>query len=883
MSFGLLNAAMLLGLAGLAIPPIIHLLNRRRYDVVDWGAMQFLQVSETTRRRLLIEELLLMLLRMGLIGLAVLALAAPYLVTPGLPTIGKHPNRDVVLVIDGSASMGYLGKDGHTPHEAAKEWAQTVVAGLAPGDSVTVLLARQQVVPVVGEPSHDLRQVQDAIAGLPPPGGTADLPQAVRQALRILDTTSSRPQRELIVLSDGQYFGWADPETRKRWRRLGKELHDETVLPPRIWVVNLDPQRPAHPPNWSLTPLRTVQSVARVGEALTFRSDLVLHGQAAYQPPYAVFFEIDGRPVCLADVLRRSASDLADRLREAGTKDLAEALRKTAPELAEVVRSRAAPELTDALRRQSVRDLGEIFRQAAPQLAEVLRKPGPDLAAAIRQTAPELVTALQKAAPELAEALPAVEVPGQAELRNGKVPISFELAFSTAGSHLVSVVIEPDPPDRPPNEEGLRDRLPVDNRQDFALEVLPALPVLIVDGDTRPNPRMRGADFLRIALAPRMEPGPERRPTATDPVREVAPMLARVVSIGELEKNVNLVNADLEGPGTKPRVLILCDVAELKPAVQARVERFLAGGGGVLVTLGERANEEAYKKLFDGGKGWLPADLDRVAVAVPDHPVSPQVESFNHQVLELFRDAPTGGLAGARFRRWWKVHSPNGSAAARLDNRDPLLMEKAYKGGRVLLCTVPLDNSWDSNLPELPAFVVLAHELVNFLANVRAADFNVPAGQPLRYPLGRGRSANLLTVEPPTGGKQVLDLRRTSAAQLVEQDGQTFVAFEDTANPGVYRLGEGVWPFRGGATYFIARPDPQDAERESALTPCDDAGWRAVREHLPMNYVAERDPLRTALGQELYRQELWWWFLIGVVLLLCGELWMTRRMVRRRA
>src|SRR6516162_6464819 len=126
MSFGLLNAAMLLGLAGLAIPPIIHLLNRRRYDVVDWGAMQFLQVSETTRRRLLIEEILLMLLRMGLIAVLVLALAAPYAVLPNFPSLGKRPNRDVVLVFDGSASMGYVGKDGQTPHEAAKDWAKTI-------------------------------------------------------------------------------------------------------------------------------------------------------------------------------------------------------------------------------------------------------------------------------------------------------------------------------------------------------------------------------------------------------------------------------------------------------------------------------------------------------------------------------------------------------------------------------------------------------------------------------------------------------------------------------------------------------------------------------------------------------------------------------------
>lgn len=878
MSFGLLNALMLLGLAGLAIPPIIHLLNRRRYDIVDWGAMQFLQVSETTRRRLLIEELLLMLLRMGLIGLAVLALAAPYLITPGLPTLGKRSNRDVVLVIDGSASMAYVGPDGRTPQQAAQEWAQTVVAGLAPGDSVSVLLARQQVVPIVGEPSHDLQQVRAALAHLPAPGGTADLPQAVRQALHLLDTTSTRPQRELIVLSDGQYFGWADPESRKRWQRLGPELHDETAIPPRIWVVNLDAHRPAHPPNWSLTPLQTVQSVPRVGEGLTFRSDLVLHGQSTYQPPYAVFFEVDGRPVCMADLLGRAAPELAERLRQAGTNDLAEALRKTAPDLAEVLRGRAAPEFTDALRRQKARDLSDSLRSAAQPWADLLRTADPNLETAIRRHAPELVAALHKAAPELAEALPAVEVPAQAQLRDGKVPISFEVAFSTPGSHLVSLMVEPDPPGLPSDDERVRDRLPVDNRQDFALEVLPALPVLIVDGDRRPAPRRRGSDFLRIALAPRMEPTTERKPAATDAVREVSPMLARVVSIGELEENAGLIDRDIEGPGTRPRVLILCDVAEVKPIVQRRIEQFLAGGGGVLVTLGERANEEAYRKLFDDGKGWLPADLERVVIADPDHPVSPHVESFNHPALELFRESPTGGLATARFRRWWKVRTPDNAAAARLANRDPLLVEKAYRGGRVLLCTVPLDNSWDSNLPELPAFVVLAHELVNYLANVRSAEFNVLVGQALRYPLGRGRSAALLTVEPPSGGKQLVG----PTAPIRQQDGQSVLTVEDTANPGVYRVGEGVWPFRGEGTYFVARPDPYDAERESALTPCDEAGWRAVRELLPMNYVEERDPLQSALGRELYRQELWWWFLIGVVLLLCAEIWMTRRLVRRR-
>src|SRR5436309_13029540 len=106
MSFDL-NTWMLFGMAALAIPPLIHLLNRRRYQVVDWGAMQFLQISETTRRRLLIEEILLMLLRMGLIAIMVLALAAPFAVSPLFEAVGGRPNRDVVLIFDGSFSMGF--------------------------------------------------------------------------------------------------------------------------------------------------------------------------------------------------------------------------------------------------------------------------------------------------------------------------------------------------------------------------------------------------------------------------------------------------------------------------------------------------------------------------------------------------------------------------------------------------------------------------------------------------------------------------------------------------------------------------------------------------------------------------------------------------------
>src|SRR5947209_6356888 len=298
MSFGLLNLAMLAGLAVLAIPPIIHLLNRRRYEVVDWGAMQFLRISEVTRRRLMLEEVLLMLLRMGLLGVLVLGLAGPFLKSSLGARLGARPNRDVVLVFDGSYSMGSTvprpGKEGeegdHSPHEAAKKWALAYLDGLTPGDTVAVLQAKQQVIPVVAELSHDLARVRKGIEKLPPPAGGCDWRPALRAAHDIL-AKSQRAEREIVVLGDGQRYGWADKESLFRWELLASELgYKKTPGPddpprPRLWAVNLAPDRSADPPNWALAPLSGNRPVVPVGREVTFRTEFRLFGQGAYTTP----------------------------------------------------------------------------------------------------------------------------------------------------------------------------------------------------------------------------------------------------------------------------------------------------------------------------------------------------------------------------------------------------------------------------------------------------------------------------------------------------------------------------------------------------------------------------------------------------------------------
>src|SRR5437667_7594850 len=67
----------LAGVGAIAIPVIIHLINRRRYKIVPWAAMKFLLAAQKqTRKRMRIEQLLLLLVRMMILALIVLAMAA---------------------------------------------------------------------------------------------------------------------------------------------------------------------------------------------------------------------------------------------------------------------------------------------------------------------------------------------------------------------------------------------------------------------------------------------------------------------------------------------------------------------------------------------------------------------------------------------------------------------------------------------------------------------------------------------------------------------------------------------------------------------------------------------------------------------------------------
>jgi hypothetical protein len=108
-----MTPALAWGAALISIPIIIHLLNRRRFRVVDWAAMEWLLLAiKQNKRRITFEQLLLLALRCLIILLAVFAIARLFF--SGSPALAKlaETRTDWILVLDDSFTAGQSGAAG---------------------------------------------------------------------------------------------------------------------------------------------------------------------------------------------------------------------------------------------------------------------------------------------------------------------------------------------------------------------------------------------------------------------------------------------------------------------------------------------------------------------------------------------------------------------------------------------------------------------------------------------------------------------------------------------------------------------------------------------------------------------------------------------------
>src|SRR3989440_3290909 len=116
------------GAALVSLPIAIHLINRMRYRRVRWAAMEFLLRSQKrNRRRLIIEQLILLAMRCLLVLLAVL-LVSRYLFSF---TIFEPQNTLHVVVLDDSLSMSDQWKEEGEDKDCFKVGKELIVKEIA--------------------------------------------------------------------------------------------------------------------------------------------------------------------------------------------------------------------------------------------------------------------------------------------------------------------------------------------------------------------------------------------------------------------------------------------------------------------------------------------------------------------------------------------------------------------------------------------------------------------------------------------------------------------------------------------------------------------------------------------------------------------------------
>jgi len=139
-----LNPWMLLGGLAVASPILIHLLNKRRFKIVEWAAMDFLfEADKVNRRRVQVENFLLLLLRCLAMLLLALMLARPFLPSSVTAVLQQSQKVERVILIDDSLSQRVMD-DSKTSLDTAKESVNQLVSQLANStdteDWLTVML-----------------------------------------------------------------------------------------------------------------------------------------------------------------------------------------------------------------------------------------------------------------------------------------------------------------------------------------------------------------------------------------------------------------------------------------------------------------------------------------------------------------------------------------------------------------------------------------------------------------------------------------------------------------------------------------------------------------------------------------------------------------------
>ncbi|TWU27245.1 BatA domain-containing protein [Bythopirellula polymerisocia] len=258
MSF-LFQSLLTIGLPLVALPLVIHLINLRRHQRVNWAAMDFLLESQKRNKKwIMLRQLLLLMLRTTAIALVVLMLAGPILMSQWGSLLGSGVTHHVLLV-DDSYSMSDRSQDTTGWDEAKGAVSQILEQATANPGTQKLTLLRFSVATDLSagkemefaSRSLDRGVIEEVNSYLESESvtETAVGPSEAFQAALALPEREPGESRILYVISDFRSRQWLDNnQTKQLLGQLRQEVADLQLVQcinqthPNLAISKLEPE-----------------------------------------------------------------------------------------------------------------------------------------------------------------------------------------------------------------------------------------------------------------------------------------------------------------------------------------------------------------------------------------------------------------------------------------------------------------------------------------------------------------------------------------------------------------------------------------------------------------------------------------------------------------
>jgi hypothetical protein len=301
--------------------------------------------------------------------------------------------------------------------------------------------------------------------------------------------------------------------------------------------------------------------------------------------------------------------------------------------------------------------------------------------------------------------------------------------------------------------------------------------------------------------------------------------------------------------------VVLSNLPRLESAVESNLEKYVQGGGSVLVALGTAAAArgrlevfgELVKEVHDYTRGQARGRERFLTVGDAD-PSHPSVGKNDY-------------LSGVKFYYAISVDPSNSRVVARLTDQTPIVLDKRIGEGRVMLFGSGLENL-TNDFPLHPGFVAFVDETARYLAGAERRTGSRIVGSYLEL-----RTA------------QEQGLASTLGVEVVDPDGRRPLSLEEarvTQSFHLTRLGFYQLRLANGRQNVVGvNPDRRESNLE--VMPADvQALWTGnAQKKEPAGASTDVAAAPAQVKQE--RFGLWWYLMIAGLAAALSESWLASR------